>query len=40
MSLISYETWVLIYYLCTDFGGYEKPKGGPLESENFVVEEG
>ena len=35
MSLISYETWVLIYYLCTDFGGYEKPKGGTLGKRKF-----
>ena len=31
---------VLIGYLCTDFEGGEKPKGGPLEIEFFFVEGG
>ena len=28
---------VLMYYLGTDFEGGEKPKGGPLESEIFLL---
>ena len=27
-----------MHYLGTDFDGCEKPKGGPLEIENFFVE--
>ena len=28
---------VLLNYLCPDFGCDEKPKGGPLESEIFLL---
>ena len=31
---------LLIYYLPPDFGGDEKPKGGPLEIEKIFVEGG
>ena len=31
---------VLIPYLCPHFQRIEKPKGGPLEIENFFVEGG